>query len=639
MPFAGVLVLCLGMGWMGTSGRAATSLQVLMPVEYQVIQRDSPTQGTIPVRGILATDGKPPDLVEVRWVGATTHSEWQTARSRGGTSFVAALSAPAGGWYRVEVRARDADQVVAEGAVARVGIGDVFVISGQSNSANYGEERLKSESGMVSAFDGRGWQLASDPQPGATGGGGSYVPPLGDALAKRWQVPIGFVATGVGATSVREWLPAGIQFTNPPTLTGNVRQLPSGLWESKGDLFQRLIAPMKALGPRGFRAVLWHQGESDANQADTTRTLVGAHYRRFLERLIQESRREAGWEIPWMVALVSYHTPQDTGSADIRSAQKSLWDAGIAIEGPDSDALVGDHRDGGGKGVHFSGKGQREHASRWAQKVTAWLESQPGYGIASQPKAAAKPQAPPGKLVLPGYEAFKVADRPAFVFLPPESLRKQPQPWVFYAPTLPGYPDEAERWMHEQFLAAGVAVAGVDVGEAYGSPSSHAAFDALYQELTQKRGFARKPCLFGRSRGGLWVSSWAIANPSRTAGLIGIYPVYDFRTYPGIEKAASAYGLTVDELRDRNAELNPIERIGVLAQAGVPAALIHGDVDRVVPLAENSARFVRQYADAGAGSLVQLIVLRGQGHNFFEGFFRSQELVDFAITQARAGAK
>lgn len=45
--------------------------------------------------------------------------------------------------------------------------------------------------------------------------------------------------------------------------------------------------------------------------------------------------------------------------------------------------------------------------------------------------------------------------------------------------------------MHEQFLAAGVAVAGIDVGEAYGSPRGRELFSALYEELTRKRGFAR----------------------------------------------------------------------------------------------------------------------------------------------------
>jgi dipeptidyl aminopeptidase/acylaminoacyl peptidase len=248
-----------------------------------------------------------------------------------------------------------------------------------------------------------------------------------------------------------------------------------------------------------------------------------------------------------------------------------------------------------------------------------------------------KPAIPP-RLELPGTERFTIEGRPAFIFLPPEAKRTQPQPWIFYAPTLTGFPDEAERWMHEQFLSAGVAVAGVDVGEAYGSPKSHVAFDALYNELTQKRGFAARLCLFGRSRGGLWVSSWALANPSRVAGIIGVYPVFDFRTYPGITNTAKAYELTAAQLEARNSELNPIARVAELAKAKIPAAFIHGDVDKVVPLQANSAEFVRRYKEAGAESLVKLIVLEGQGHSYFEGFFHSQPLVDFAIAHARAGA-
>jgi pimeloyl-ACP methyl ester carboxylesterase len=193
--------------------------------------------------------------------------------------------------------------------------------------------------------------------------------------------------------------------------------------------------------------------------------------------------------------------------------------------------------------------------------------------------------------------------------------------------------------MHESFLEAGVAVAGVDVGECYGSPKSHEVFNALYTELVEKRGFAKKPVLFGRSRGGLWVTSWAISDPSRVAALVGIYPVFDFKTYPGVTKAAPAYGLTADELTRRELELNPIKRVDALARARIPVTLIHGDVDRVVPLEPNSGEFVRKYQAEGAGSLVNLIILRGQGHNFFEGFFHSKPLVERAIEQAKAGAR
>ena len=144
------------------------------------------------------------------------------------------------------------------------------------------------------------------------------------------------------------------------------------------------------------------------------------------------------------------------------------------------------------------------------------------------------------RLILPG-EAFLVESRPALILWPDEQLRKKPQPWVFYAPTLAGYPDEHEKWMHEQFLAAGVAVAGIDVGEGYGSPASRKLFDAFYDEMISKRGLAKKPCLLGRSRGGLWVTSWACDHPDRFSGLAGIYPVFDFRTYLSGRQALNSF--------------------------------------------------------------------------------------------------
>jgi pimeloyl-ACP methyl ester carboxylesterase len=249
--------------------------------------------------------------------------------------------------------------------------------------------------------------------------------------------------------------------------------------------------------------------------------------------------------------------------------------------------------------------------------------------------AAGFGQESPKVLILPG-ERLTVAGRPAFIFLPPEGKRNSPQPWVMYAPTLPGYPDSHEKWMHERFLEAGIAVAGVDVGEAYGSPKGREGLTALYRELTGTRRFAARPVLLGRSRGGLWVTSWAEENPDRVAGIAGIYPVFDLRTYPGLGKAATAYGLSEAELKEKLNELNPINRVEVLARSGVPAFLIHGDEDKVVPLKENSAALVERYREAGKADAVTLIVAKGQGHNFWEGFFRCQPLVDFVIARARA---
>lgn len=233
--------------------------------------------------------------------------------------------------------------------------------------------------------------------------------------------------------------------------------------------------------------------------------------------------------------------------------------------------------------------------------------------------------------MLPG-ELIQIGGSIGFLFLPEQSQRRQPQPWVMYAPTLlPNYPDEHERWMHQQILSAGIAVAGVDVGEAYGSPECVVAMTQLYDHLTQQRGLDDRPVLLGRSRGGLWVCQWAAQHPNRVSGLAGIYPVFDLTNYPGLELAAKAYRMTASELSENLAIHNPIAHVNKLADAGIPVYLIHGALDQVVPLESNSVAFHKRYQAENRGDLVQLQLIPDQGHNYWPGFFRSRGLVDFII--------
>jgi hypothetical protein len=354
----------------------ATELKLHSPVDYQIFQRSTKDFGTITIYGEDVSQG---DL-EARIIPVGKNEQECPFRKLFSEptkfGFKATLGAPPGGWYRFEIRLVEKGAVVADASVEHVGIGEVFVVAGQSNSANHGAEKQSTKTGLVASFDGTKWQLANDPQPGASGGGGSFMPPLGDALATRFNVPIGFEPCGIGATSVREWLPKGTTFPNPPTIESRVRQLPSGEWESKGEAYNALVKRIQELGDHNFRAVLWHQGESDANQKDPTRTLPGKLYREYLEKLIYDSNRAIGWSAPWFVAQVSYHVPGDEASPDIREAQASLWKDKLALEGPDSDALKSEWRENGGKGVHFSGPGLREHAARWAEKIGPWLEQQ-----------------------------------------------------------------------------------------------------------------------------------------------------------------------------------------------------------------------------------------------------------------------
>lgn len=356
---------------------SVSSLQLNSPLDYQVTQRTTRDEGTLQIAGTWQSEQAAKPTIRARLIIAGQNTNWQIIDAKfTEDTFTASLAAPAGGWHQLEVQAVADDRVIAQTTIAHVGIGEVFVVAGQSNSANHGEEKQIPQSDRVVTFDGKHWQAANDPQPGASGNRGSFIPPLGDALEKQFNVPIGFIACGIGATSVREWLPKGSIFPNPPTIERLVEKLPNGLWASKGDAFAMFVSRIKPLGPNGFRAVLWHQGESDANQKDASRTLPGELYRTYLEILITASRREIGWKAPWFVAQASYHIPGDEASPDIRNAQAAIWQDGIAQEGPDSDALKGNLRERNGQGVHFSGEGLRQHAAKWAEKVSPWLEEE-----------------------------------------------------------------------------------------------------------------------------------------------------------------------------------------------------------------------------------------------------------------------
>ena len=183
--------------------------------------------------------------------------------------------------------------------------------------------------------------------------------------------------------------------------------------------------------------------------------------------------------------------------------------------------------------------------------------------------------------------------------------------------------------MFEQFLAEGIAIAGIDVGESYGSPAGVALYSALYRELTEQRHFAIRPVLLGRSRGGLMTLGWAVANAGKVGGWAGIYPVCNVASYPGLSKASGAYELTADELTARLSEFNPVDRLASLAEAGVPLFAIHGDSDNVVPLDANSLLVAERYW--ARGGHMQLVRVHDQGHNMWPGFFQCAELVDFVL--------
>jgi hypothetical protein len=347
------------------------------PLDYQVFQRASRLKGAIVVRGRAAL---PVEKVEARVSGesliGTLKARWCRLELDPKTGeFHADLKTVPGGFYEVDVRVRHAAHRVEALTVPHVGVGEVFVISGQSNSTNYGEVPQVTKTGMVASFSGITWQLANDPQQGVQDNSkkGSFIPSFGDALYERYRVPIGIASVGHGSTSVRQWLPAGEPVEVMPTMTRYVIRDGDGTLTSDGTLFNGMMLRIRQLGVHGFRAVLWHQGESDSHQPPE-HEIPADTYRRMLEHIIQETRRQAGWNIPWFVAQATYHTPDDTSCPPIREAQHKLSQNGFALEGPDTDTLKAPYRENSGKGTHFNDAGLKAHGLLWAQSVEIYLD-------------------------------------------------------------------------------------------------------------------------------------------------------------------------------------------------------------------------------------------------------------------------
>ena len=255
----------------------------------------------------------------------------------------------AGGWYRLEVRCMNQETVMAAGAIEPIGVGEVFLVAGQSYATNCNDERflVQDTNARVSVFHPttNSWAIANDPQPAPDGSdGGSIWPPFGDAIAKEFGVPVGLVNVAVGATSSHQWMP-------------------------NGPLHQRLVDMGKSM--KRFRAVLWQQGESDV-LSQTSR----GQYVSNLKQIEKEASRAWGFSPKWLLAKSTHHPTvynNPEGEAQIRSAIDTLCQEEPFRHGPDTDSLQGENRGGIQSRRHFSGIGQSRAAALWSAVVVDWI--------------------------------------------------------------------------------------------------------------------------------------------------------------------------------------------------------------------------------------------------------------------------
>jgi pimeloyl-ACP methyl ester carboxylesterase len=181
-------------------------------------------------------------------------------------------------------------------------------------------------------------------------------------------------------------------------------------------------------------------------------------------------------------------------------------------------------------------------------------------------------------------------------------------------------------------LQSGFHVAGISVGVSCGSPAAAEVCQEFYRQLVSQHGLGRRARLLAQSNGGLIAYAWAYRHPDCVDRIAGIYPATDLRRWPGLVNLpvyplrGLGYNMTIEQLKTRLPDLNPIDNLAPLVKNGVKLLHIHGDTDPLIALEDHTLELFRRYERLGGSH--ELIVVKGRGHGGAP-FAESHRLIEF----------
>lgn len=223
----------------------------------------------------------------------------------------ASLTIPAGGLYRIEtglyVRSTRQDLTWTFRGDTRlhVGIGDVFLIAGQSNAAGYGKDPAYDppQPGVHLFRNRHKWDIAAHPFNESTFAGDvanaergvSGVCPylaFGKAFRKLSHYPVGLIASAMGGMAIKRWNPEG------------------------GPLYRNMVEVTKMCGR--IAGVLWYQGCSNTDEKGLT-----GYQDKFYD-VIRSFRRDIGYDVKFFTFQLNREVYSDNndGYGTLREIQR-----------------------------------------------------------------------------------------------------------------------------------------------------------------------------------------------------------------------------------------------------------------------------------------------------------------------------
>jgi hypothetical protein len=370
---------------------AFSQIAITFPTDRAVFQRDNNNEAILNVAGYFTESFS---RIEARLIPLVA-GEGEPTPVGGGWSIL--QSSPTGGnyygsitvkggWYRLEVQGVRGSVKKAT-SVAHVGVGEVFIVAGQSNATggDGNPNGPPAAHDQVNSVNFQNYVSTRTPQTFPyseidlpcpefvhldadvkTAPFGNYAwcwGAFGDKIYETLKVPVMIFNAGWSSTEIKNWS----ETTNPNgnTFSAYGYPFPTGL------PFGHLrIALNNYIAQLGVRAVLWHQGESD-NFVNKSQ----ASYAGQLQQVIDQSRVVSGKpNLAWIVARASrYYDPtQNNGTIrvwqNVIDAQNQVIEADPHVfPGPETDNYYqSPYRE---DGIHFTGSGLVSLAEFWADHV------------------------------------------------------------------------------------------------------------------------------------------------------------------------------------------------------------------------------------------------------------------------------
>lgn len=377
-----------------------SQIKLTSPQNRAVYQRNGFGFSAVTVAGSY---DKQVDKIEARLIPIqagqgtdTDFQDWRTIKTLPLNGNFHTVMSVKQGWYRLEVRGSLNGTIIGDVvSVDRVGVGEVFVIAGQSNAEGVDavsgvfidNDRVNClstlnnvESGgtnyiSLSPFS----QLQTSSRIAPRGRNAWCWGRLGELLVNRLNVPVMFFNVAFNGTTSTAWAQtANGNFTLNPYIGGvYANRLP---YQNMSDVLKYFVPEL------GIRAILWCQGESDnANNISAfNRAPDEQTYLSNIQTVINKTRSESGKNnLAWVISLTSYNL----GVTDpkIIRAQQALVQQPNVIQGPSTDVIQPVDRQ---EGVHFT-TGLPQLADAWNNSLTdAFFQTSTAYIPVEYPNLA-----------------------------------------------------------------------------------------------------------------------------------------------------------------------------------------------------------------------------------------------------------